>query len=96
MPEGYAGAHGKESITGIRERTITRLAARRGKPGGGGGRKPVLTPRKMEQARKLLDAGERPRDVAELVGVSLATLYRRFPASERVFNNPGHGTVSAT
>ena len=68
----------------IRERTIAGLAARRGKGGGGGGRKPVLTPRKMEQARKLLDAGERPRDVAELVGVSLATLYRRFPASGRV------------
>ncbi|WP_375429507.1 recombinase family protein [uncultured Sphingomonas sp.] len=68
----------------IRERTIAGLAARRGKGGGGGGRKPLLTPRKTEQARKLLDAGERPRDVAELVGVSIATLYRRFPASERV------------
>ncbi len=65
----------------IRERTIAGLAARRGKGGGGGGRKPVLTPRKMEQARKLFDAGERPRDLAKLVGVSLATLYRRFPAS---------------
>lgn len=71
----------------IRERTIAGLAARRGKGGGGGGRKPVLTPKKKEQARKLLGAGERPRDVAELVGVSLATLYRRFPASERVSNN---------
>lgn len=78
----------------IRERTIAGLAARRGKGGGGGGRKPVLTPRKKEQARKLLDAGERPRDVAELVGVSLATLYRQFPASERVTDNPGGKGVS--
>ena len=80
----------------IRERTVAGLAARRGKGGGGGGRKPVLTPRKTEQARKLLDAGERPRDVAELVGVSLATLYRRFPASERVFNNEEGEPVSAS
>ena len=80
----------------IRERTIAGLAAGRGKGGKGGGRKPLLTPRKTEQARKLLDAGERPRDVAELVGVSLATLYRRFPASERVASNPGEATVSAT
>lgn len=45
----------------IRERTIAGFAARRGEGGGGGDRKPVLTPRKTEQARKLLDAGERPR-----------------------------------
>ncbi len=45
---------------------------------------------------ELLDAGERPRDVAELVGVSLATLYRRFPASERASNNQSEGTTSAT
>ena len=45
-------------------------------------------------ARKLLDAGERPRDLAELVKVSLATVYRHFPAGERVSNNAGDGTVS--
>lgn len=50
----------------IRERTNAGLAARHGKNSGGGGRKPVLTPRRTEQTRKLLDAGERPRDVAKL------------------------------
>lgn len=66
----------------VKERTMAALALRKGK-GGGGGRKPLLTPKKTEQARKLLDAGEKPRDVAELVGVSVATLYRRFPAGAR-------------
>lgn len=79
----------------IRERTIAGLAARRGK-GGGGGRKSVLTPKKKNQAGKLLDAGERPRDVAELVGVSLATLYRHFPAGERVSGKEDRGNGSAT
>jgi len=29
---------------------------------------------------KLLAAGDRPRDVAEAIGVSVATFYRHFPA----------------
>ena len=66
----------------VRERTMAGLAARR-KQGGGGGRKPVLTPRKAETARKLLAAGDRPKEVAEAIGVSLATFYRHFPASNR-------------
>lgn len=66
----------------IRERTMAGLAARR-KVGGGGGRKSVITPRKLDTARKLLAAGDRPRDVAETIKVSLATFYRHFPANER-------------
>lgn len=68
----------------VKERTIAGLAAARLRPGGGkGGRKSLLTPKKRETARKLLAAGDRPRDIAETIGVSLPTFYRHFPASER-------------
>lgn len=76
----------------IRERTIAGLAARHGK-GAGAGRKSVLTPRKKDMAVKLLAAGDRPQDVAKAVGVSVATFYRHFPASERVAPT---GTFRAT
>lgn len=65
-----------------KERTSAALAARR-KRGGGGGRKPILTPKKADTARKLLAAGDRPKDVAEAIGVSVATFYRHFPAADR-------------
>lgn len=65
----------------IRERTMAGLAARR--KVSGGGRKPVLTPRKRDMAVKLLAAGNRPQDVAEAIGVSVSTFYRYFPASGR-------------
>lgn len=68
----------------VKERTIAGLAAARLRPGRGkGGRKSLLTPKKRETARKLLAAGDRPRDIAETIGVSLPTFYRHFPASER-------------
>ena len=37
----------------------------------------------LEAARKLLDQGTPPRDVAHAVGVSVPTLYRWLPASAR-------------
>jgi DNA invertase Pin-like site-specific DNA recombinase len=66
----------------VMERTAAALAARR-KVGGGGGRKPALTPKNLDTARKLLAAGDRPKDIAETLKVSVATFYRYFPASGR-------------
>ena len=67
----------------IRERTMAGLLASRGKGGRGKGRKSVLTPKKRATATKLLAAGDRPQDIAEAIGISVATFYRHFPASER-------------
>lgn len=66
----------------ILERTNAGLAAAR-LAGKVGGRRPSMTPPKLEAARKLLQAGQAPKEVASVVGVSLATLYRHLPASER-------------
>ncbi|WP_265306343.1 recombinase family protein [Verminephrobacter eiseniae] len=66
----------------ILERTMAGLAAAK-RAGKIGGRKPSMTPAKLDAACKLLDAGQPPKDVASAVGVSVATLYRHCPASER-------------
>jgi DNA invertase Pin-like site-specific DNA recombinase len=66
----------------IQERTMAGLAAAK-RAGKVGGRKPVMTPAKLDAARGLLDAGKAPKEVASTVGVSLATLYRHLPAGER-------------
>lgn len=44
-----------------------------------GGRKPVMTPSKLEAARRLLGSGVAHKEVAETLGVSLPTLYRWIP-----------------
>ncbi len=67
----------------IKERTIAGLAAARKKGGIGSGRKSALTPDKVDTARKLLAAGDKPAKVARLLQVGLPTFYRHFPASER-------------
>lgn len=64
------------------ERTRAGLAAAR-KLGRIGGRKRRMTDVKVRTARKLLDGGTPPRDVAQSLGVSIPTLYRWLPASER-------------
>jgi DNA invertase Pin-like site-specific DNA recombinase len=66
-----------------RERTVAGLVAARAAGGRGKGRKSVLTPKKRATATKLLAAGDRPKDVAEAIGVSVATFYRHFPAHNR-------------
>lgn len=66
----------------ILERTNAGLAAAR-LAGKVGGRRPSMTPAKLEAARKLLHAGQASKEVASVVGVSLATLYRHLPAGER-------------
>ncbi len=67
----------------IKERTIAGLAAARKKGGIGSGRKSALTPDKLDTARKLLAAGDKPAKVAKLLQVGLSTFYRHFPANER-------------
>ncbi|MHB8283221.1 MAG: helix-turn-helix domain-containing protein [Caulobacteraceae bacterium] len=57
------------------------LAAARAKAGGRGGRKPLMTPDKLDTARKLLAAGDKPAQVARLLGVGLSTFYQHFPPS---------------
>ena len=66
----------------ILERTKAGLEAAR-RAGRVGGRKRAMTPAKLESARKLLDAGTPPKDVASSLGVSVATLYRHLPAGDR-------------
>ena len=48
-----------------------------------GGRKPKMTSSKIEAARKLLASGVPHKDVASNLGVSIPTLYRWLPASDR-------------
>jgi len=64
----------------IVERTKAGLDAAK-KLGRVGGRKRVMSDSKLASAKKLLEAGALPRDVAKDLGVSLATLYRWIPAS---------------
>lgn len=66
----------------ILERTKAGLEAAK-RAGRVGGRKRVMTPEKIAAARKLLEAQTPPRDVAAVVGVSVATLYRYLPADSR-------------
>jgi len=63
----------------IVERTKAGLAAAK-KLERKGGRKRVMTDSKLNAAKKLLDSGILPKDVANNLGVSLATLYRWIPA----------------
>ncbi len=64
------------------ERTQAGLAAAR-ELGRVGGRKRRMTDSKVAAARKLLNAGAAPKDVARDLGVSVPTLYRWLPASTR-------------
>ena len=65
------------------ERTKAGLDADK-KRGRIGGRKRSMTPSKIEAAKKLLDQGMPAKDVAHNLGVSIPTLYRWCPASERI------------
>ncbi len=57
------------------------VARRKGRIGG---RKRKMTDSKMESARQLLANGSLPKDVANDLGVSIPTLYRWLPASDRL------------
>lgn len=62
-----------------RERTTAALTIAR-REGRVGGRKTVMTPKRLEAARKLLASGMAIREIAPAIGVSVPTLYRHFPA----------------
>jgi DNA invertase Pin-like site-specific DNA recombinase len=62
------------------ERTQAGLQAAR-EQGRVGGRKRIMTDAKIRSARKLLNQGTLPREVADTLGVSVPTLYRWVPAT---------------
>jgi len=64
------------------ERTQAGLETAR-KHGRIGGRRRIMTDSKVEAAKRLIIGGLPPREVASSLGVSIATLYRWLPASER-------------
>ena len=66
----------------LQERTRAGLASVRQR-GRIGGRPKLLTTEKLEAAIKLLATGTPPREVATILGVSIPTLYRHCPASQR-------------
>ena len=65
------------------ERTRAGLDAAR-RQGRTGGRKRKMTDSKIASAKRLLQEGASPRDVAKDLGVSTPTLYRWLPASQQV------------
>ncbi|WP_455906839.1 helix-turn-helix domain-containing protein [Pseudarthrobacter oxydans] len=65
------------------ERTQAGLLAAR-EQGRVGGRKRIMTESKVRSARKLLNQGTPPREVASSLGVSVSTLYRWVPAAGTV------------
>lgn len=66
----------------VRERTTAALLIAK-RDGRVGGRKTVMTPKRIEAARKLLASGMTAREIAPTIGVSVATLYRHLPAPEQ-------------
>jgi DNA invertase Pin-like site-specific DNA recombinase len=65
----------------VRDRTLAGLQAAR-KRGRVGGRPRSLSDEKLAAAKRLLRDGTSPKDVAEIIGVSVPTLYRCLPASK--------------
>jgi len=65
-----------------RERTTAALMVAR-REGRVGGRKTVMTPKRLEAARKLVASGMPMREIAPAIGVSVPTLYRHLPAPEQ-------------
>ena len=65
------------------ERTRAGLDAAR-RQGRTGGRKRKMTDSKIATAKRLLQDGARPREVAKNLGVSIPTLYRWLPASQQL------------
>lgn len=75
-----------------RERTTAALIIAR-REGRVGGRKTVMTPKRLEAARKLLASGMAIREIAPAIGVSVPTLYRHFPApAQEAINAEGMDT----
>ena len=66
----------------IRERTAAGLQAARAK-GRVGGRPRKMTPDKIDAAKDLLASGKAVKDVAQMFGISVPTLYRWCPGAAR-------------
>lgn len=62
-----------------RERTTAALIIAR-REGRVGGRKTVMTPKRLAAARQLVASGMSIREIAPAIGVSVPTLYRHLPA----------------
>jgi len=82
----------------IQERTLAGLAAARER-GRLGGRPTVLSPAKLKQARRMIGEKTPVTEVAQVLGVSRATLYRRVPElaearTRPVMNEPDAGVSS--
>lgn len=75
---GYAGLDSEGCVPSAPIRRVE--AVRLARLGVG---KRLMTPDKIDTARKLLAAGDKPAWVAKLLGVGLSTFYRHFPASDR-------------
>ena len=71
---GYARILLKDALQKAGRETAKKL-------GRVGGRKKTMTDSKLASAKKLLNSGVPPKDVAKDLGVSLATLYRWIPAN---------------
>ncbi|MGH2509828.1 MAG: helix-turn-helix domain-containing protein, partial [Ktedonobacteraceae bacterium] len=69
----------------IVERTKAGLAAAK-RLGRIGGRRRIMTDGKIASAKKLLRSGTLPREVADDLGISLATLYRWIPEAASLNN----------
>lgn len=67
------------------ERTKAGLAAAR-KRGRVGGRKRIMTPSKLDAAKKLLSEGMPSKEIAQNLGISVPTLYRWCPALDRTLS----------
>jgi len=83
----------------VRERTMAGLAAARER-GHWGGRPTALTPAKLKQARKMIGEKTPVTEVAQVLGVSRATLYRRVSElgearTRSVMNEPDAGVSSS-
>lgn len=74
----------------VRERTTAALIVAK-REGRVGGRKTVMTPKRLDAARKLLASGMTAREIAPTIGVSVATLYRHLPAPEQEAINAEEG-----
>ena len=66
----------------IVERTRAGLEAAR-RQGRVGGRKRLMTDKKLNAAKKLLGSGTPHQEVAQILGISVPTLYRWLPAASR-------------
>lgn len=80
-----AAAVAENDLEQIRERTRAGLEAAKAR-GLVGGRRKVLNDKKVANARTLLQDGRPPREVAETLGVSVATLYRYIPGAASIAN----------